>query len=102
MIAEDGAKAEVVKSFHKKGTLSIEDVPKPSLLDSKDCNYLHDPNALVHTPDTYRDSKNKASNTAASSLAIVPSKKRGIGLLMKLLLRRKKGSSKKSKPLAMV
>lgn len=102
MIAEDCAKAEVFKSLHKKGTLSIEDAPKPSLLLSKDCNSLHDPNALVHAPEAYHNSKNKAISTAAGSRAIVPSKKRGVGLLMKLLLRRKHGSGKKSKSLAMV
>ncbi|KAK2665047.1 hypothetical protein Ddye_003621 [Dipteronia dyeriana] len=92
MLAEDGPKAEVVKSPKDNGTLRIEGTPKPSLPRTSDCNALH--TVQVHTPEAHPGSKNKPSNTAVGSLALVPSKKRGVGLLLKLLLRRKKGSSK--------
>ncbi|KAK3195826.1 hypothetical protein Dsin_027136 [Dipteronia sinensis] len=95
MLAEDGTKAEVVKSPKDKGASSIEDTPKPSLPRTSDYNALH--TVRVHTPEAHPGSKNKPSNTAVGSLALVPSKKRGVGLLMKLLLRRKKGSSKNSR-----
>ncbi|OMO63243.1 hypothetical protein COLO4_32628 [Corchorus olitorius] len=68
MIAEDGAKAEASKS----------------------------PNAESEN-SSLPDSKNEGSNTAVMALAIVPSKKQGVGLLRRLLLRRKKGYSKKSR-----
>ncbi|KAL5788278.1 hypothetical protein ACOSP7_005227 [Xanthoceras sorbifolium] len=96
MLAEDGAKAETVKCPNDKGTSSIEDTLKPSLPHSSDGNDLDTPKAQVRTPEAHPGSKNKPNNIAVGSLAIVPSKKRGVGLLMKLLLRRKKGSSKNS------
>ncbi|KAK0581874.1 hypothetical protein LWI29_019031 [Acer saccharum] len=101
MLAEDGTKAEVVKSPKDKGTSSIEDTPKPSLPHTSDCNALH--TVQVRTPEAHPGSKNKQpSNTAVGSLALVPSKKRGVGLLMKLLLRRKNRSSKNSRSVTKV
>lgn len=69
MLAEDGAKAEDPNSPKTLENLSTVEEKKPSFLYSND----------------------------ALSLAIIPSKKKGgIGFLRKLLLRRKRGNSKKT------
>ncbi|KAJ4716287.1 Filament-like plant protein [Melia azedarach] len=101
MLAEDSTKEDLVKPPNNKATSSIEDAQKPSL-HSNDCNDLNVPNIPVHTPEAYIASNNKTSSTALGSLAIVPAKKRGVGFLMKLLLRRKKGTGKNSRSLAKV
>lgn len=103
MLADDSSKTDPFKSSNSKATLSIKDGPKPSLLHSDDCNGVDAPIVQVHSPEVHTALENKASNTAVgSSLAVVPSKKRGVGLLLKLFLRRKKGSSKNSRSLAKV
>lgn len=103
MLADDSSKTDLFKSSNSKATLSIEDASKPSLLHSNDCNVVDAPIVQVHTPEAHIALENKTSNTAVgSSLAIVPSKKRGVGLLLKLFLRRKKGSSKNSRSLVKV
>lgn len=97
MLADDSSKTDLFKSSNSKANLSIEDASKPSLLHSNDCNVVDDPIVQVHTPEAHIALENKTSNTAVgSSLAIVPSKKRGVALLLKLFLRRKKGSSRNS------
>lgn len=103
MLVEDGSKAIVANSLDDKGTLCIEDAPTPSVPDNcSDSKALESPKVQVCTPDAHPGSKNKFHNTAAGSLAIVPSKKRGVGLLMKLFLRRKRRSSITSQSFANV
>lgn len=101
MLAEDDSKTEIPMSPGIKETTSTAETPKQFLLHSDSFNALRAPNVLVRTPEAYLNSKYKGSNNSAGALAIVPSKKQGgFGLLKKLLLRRKKGSNKKSRPLA--
>ncbi|XWS54777.1 hypothetical protein CRYUN_Cryun10bG0118400 [Craigia yunnanensis] len=97
MIAEDGVKAEVFKSPDIQGTLSIEEAENSSLPHSNNCKNLQASGVLVHTSDAHLGSKNEGTNTGVMALTIVPSKKQGVGLLRRLLLRRKKGYSKKSR-----
>ncbi|PON82035.1 hypothetical protein TorRG33x02_221520 [Trema orientale] len=97
MLAEDDAKAGVVNSQKVEETTSnAEAVKKPSLAQSVGQNAIDSPDVLVHTPVACRSSSCKTS--AGGALAIVPSKKKGgFDLLRKLLLRRKKGHSQKSR-----
>ncbi|GLT47313.1 hypothetical protein SLA2020_210180 [Shorea laevis] len=96
MLAEDGAKAEILRSPKVKGTLSIEDAEKQSLPvpDPSNCNALQCPIIPINTVETRVGSKKEIGNAAVMSLAIVPSKKKGVGLLRRLLMRRKKGIGK--------
>lgn len=99
MLAEDGTKAEILKSSKSKETISTADTQK-ELHNSNSNNALCALNGLVHTPEAYLSSKHKGVNDAVGALAVVASKKQGgFGLLRKLLLRRKKGGSKKSRAL---
>lgn len=99
MLAEDGTKAEILKSSKIKETISTADTQK-ELLNSNSNNALCAPNGPVHTPEAYLSLKHKGVNNAVGALAVIPSKKQGgFGLLRKLLLRRKKGGSKKSRAL---
>ncbi|XWS68047.1 hypothetical protein CRYUN_Cryun04dG0056800 [Craigia yunnanensis] len=91
----DGAKAEVLKS--PKGTLSVGEAENSSNSHSNNCKNLQASGLLLHTSEAHLGSKNESSNTGVMALAIVPSKKQGVGLLRRLLLRRKKGYSKKSR-----
>ncbi|XP_002518728.2 filament-like plant protein 7 [Ricinus communis] len=88
MKAEDSAKAIILKSPTK-------DSENPS----NNSNAQGTPNVLVRTPEAKDDPKQKAGNTlVGGALAIVPVKKQGgVGFLRRLLMRRKKGSSKKSR-----
>ncbi|PON82031.1 Filament-like protein [Trema orientale] len=97
MLAEDDAKAGVVNSQKVEETTSnAEADKKPSLAQSEGQNAINSPDVLVHTPVACRSSSCKTSTGGA--LAIVPSKKKGgFDLLRKLLLRRKKGHSQKSR-----
>ncbi|GLU03228.1 hypothetical protein SLE2022_204360 [Rubroshorea leprosula] len=96
MLAEDGAKAEILRSPKVKGTLSIEDAEKQSLPvpDPSNCSALQCPIIPINTVETRVGSKKEIGNAAVMSLAIVPSKKKGVGLLRRLLMRRKKGMGK--------
>ena len=95
MIAE--ARAEVFKSPNIQGTLSIEEVENSSLPHSNNCKNLLASCVPVHTSEANLGSKNEGTNTGVMALAIVPSKKQGVGLLRRLLWRRKNGYSKKSR-----
>ena len=97
MLADDGAKAEVLKSPNIQGTLSIGEAENSSIPHSDNCKNLQASGLLLHTSEAHLGSKNESSNTGVMALAIVPSKKQGVGLLRRLLLRRKKGYSKKSR-----
>lgn len=98
MIAEDDTKAEILKSPKIKETTSTADTQKQLVLHSDSYNASRALNAVVHTPEAYLGSKHKGGSNAVGALAIVPSKKQGgFGLLRKLLLRRKKGSSRRSR-----
>ncbi|XP_040363750.1 filament-like plant protein 7 isoform X2 [Rosa chinensis] len=92
MLADEDPRAEVLKSPKDKQAMRDADAQKPSLLHSDSHNALSTPSALVNTRQGHFGSKH---------LAIVPSKKQGgFGFLRRLLLRRKKGSSKKPQTLA--
>lgn len=93
MLADEDPRVEILKSPKDKETRDADaDAQKPSLLHSDSHNALSTPSALVHTRQGHLGSKH---------LAIVPSKKQGgFGFLRRLLLRRKKGSSKKPQTLA--
>ena len=95
MIAEDRSKAIILRS-------PTEDAQKSSLdhSDSDNGKGLISPNALVCAPDAYGP-KQKAGDAAVEGLAIVPGKKLGFGLLRRLLMR-KKGASRKSRSLVKV
>ncbi|KAL9371024.1 hypothetical protein Peur_036164 [Populus x canadensis] len=95
MIAEDRSKAIILRS-------PTEDAQKSSLNHTDNGNELISPNALVCAPEAYFGPKYKSGNAAVGALAIVPSKKQGFGLLRSLLMRRKKGASKKSRSLVKV
>ena len=99
MLAEDDVKTEAVNSQNAKETTSnAEDHKRPSLSQSDSQNAIDSPNFPVHNPVACRSSSCKTNNNAAGALAIVPSKKKaGFDLLRKLLLRRKKGQSQKSR-----
>ena len=84
MLAEDDAQAD--KSPKTKEIISTVEAKKSSFL------------RVVALPEAYLDPKHESHVTFVGCRAIVPSKKRGggVGLLRKLLLRRKRGSSKKT------
>ncbi|PSS29322.1 Filament-like plant protein [Actinidia chinensis var. chinensis] len=84
MLAEDDAQAD--KSPKTKEIISTVEAKKSS--------FLH----LVAPPEAYLDPNHESHVTFVGCRAIVPSKKRGggVGLLRKLLLRRKRGSCKKT------
>ncbi|XVE66810.1 hypothetical protein DITRI_Ditri08aG0109400 [Diplodiscus trichospermus] len=84
MVAEDGAKAEVFKSPNIQGTLTIEEAENSSPSNSHSHKNLHDSDTPINTSEAHL-----GSNTGVMALAIVPSKKQGVGLLRRLLLRRK-------------
>ncbi|KAH8519678.1 hypothetical protein H0E87_001199 [Populus deltoides] len=95
MLAEDRSKEIILRS-------PTEDAQKSSLDHSDNGNGLISPNALVCAPEAYIGPEHKAGDAAVEALAIVPSKKQGFGLLRRLLMRRKKGASKKSRSLVKV
>ncbi|GFS40030.1 filament-like protein [Actinidia rufa] len=84
MLAEDDAQAD--KSPKTKEIISTVEAKKPS--------FLH----LVAPPEAYLGPKHETHISFVGCRAIVPSKKwgGGVGLLRKLLLRRKRGSCKKT------
>ncbi|XP_022763406.1 filament-like plant protein 7 isoform X2 [Durio zibethinus] len=96
MLADDAAKADVLKLPNIQGTSTVEEVEDSSLPHSNKHNNLQASGLLLHTSEAHLSSKNESTNTEVLALAIVPSKKQGVGLLKRLLLRRKKGCSKKS------
>ncbi|KAJ6777210.1 FILAMENT-LIKE PROTEIN (DUF869) [Salix koriyanagi] len=93
MLAEDRSKAIILRS-------PTDDAQISSLnhSDSDNGKGLISPNALVCAPEAYYGPKNKASDAAVEGLAIVPGKKLGFGLLRRLLMR-KKGASRRSRSL---
>lgn len=99
MLAEDGAKPEVVNSQNVQETTSNGEADnKPFISQSEGQNATDSPDVTVHTPVACRSSSCKTSTNPAGALAIVPSKKKGgFDLLRKLLMRRKKGHSKKTR-----
>ncbi|KAL5562486.1 hypothetical protein UlMin_032233 [Ulmus minor] len=98
MLAEEDTKAEILKSAKTMETTSSTDAQKPSPTDSNNHNSSLSPIVLVQTPLVSQSSNSKTSNNSVGALAIVPSKKRGgFDLLRKLLRRRKKGNSQKSR-----
>ncbi|XP_038707037.1 filament-like plant protein 7 [Tripterygium wilfordii] len=93
MLAENDSKAEVLKS---PSIVSTEEMQKLEPNHSTNCNTPHLSTALVSAPEESLSSTQKAGHVTTGSLAVVPSKKQGgIGFLRRLLMRRKKGSSKK-------
>ncbi|KAK8562903.1 hypothetical protein V6N12_010967 [Hibiscus sabdariffa] len=88
MLADDGGKVDVVKSP------KIQDAEDSSLPHSKN---LQASSLLLHTSEAHRGSRRESTNAGVMALAIVPSKKQGVGLLRRLLFRRKKSYSKKSR-----
>ncbi|XVF58151.1 hypothetical protein PTKIN_Ptkin07bG0040200 [Pterospermum kingtungense] len=97
MLADDGAKSRVLKSPNTQGTLNVEEAENSSISQFNNCNNLQASSLLLHTLEAHLGSRNESSNIGVMALAIVPSKKQGIGLLKRLLLRRKKGYGKKSR-----
>lgn len=92
MICEDNTEANNQESPKTKEIISTNE---PSVFPASSCNAFSFPDGQVATPTAYVGTKNETRNAKAGALVIVPSKKRGgIGLLRKLLLRRKKASSK--------
>ncbi|XP_050366960.1 filament-like plant protein 7 [Argentina anserina] len=87
LLADEDPRQEVLKSPKDKQAMTDADAQKSSHFHSDSHNALSTPSALVNTRQGQYGSKH---------LAIVPSKKQGgFGFLKRLLLRRKKGSSKK-------
>ncbi|XVF45106.1 hypothetical protein PTKIN_Ptkin02bG0179300 [Pterospermum kingtungense] len=97
MLADDGARSGVLKSPNTQGTLNVEEAENSSISQFNNCNNLQASGLLLHTSEAHVGSRNESGNIGVMALAIVPSKKQGIGLLRRLLLRRKKGYSKKSR-----
>ncbi|KAF9675890.1 hypothetical protein SADUNF_Sadunf09G0080400 [Salix dunnii] len=95
MIAEDRSKAIILRS-------PTEDAQKSSLNHADNGNELISPNALVCVPEAYFGPKHKSGNAAVGALAIIPSKRQVFGLLRRLLMRRTKGASVKSRSLVKV
>lgn len=95
MLADDGAKSGVLMSPNVQGTLNVEESENQSLPHVDNCKNLQASGLMLLTSEPHLGSKNGSSNTGAVSLAIVPSKKQGVGLLRRLLLRRKRGHGKK-------
>lgn len=100
MLAEDETKADILKSPKIKESISTADSQKQLVLYPTCYHPSCAPSALVQTPGVRLGSKREGCNDAAAALAVVPGKKQGgFGLLRKLLMRRKKGSSKRSRSL---
>ncbi|KAF5751190.1 Filament-like plant protein 7 putative isoform 1 [Tripterygium wilfordii] len=88
MLAENDSKVEVLKSPSMESTEEMQKLEPAPYLST----------ALAGAPEASLGSKQKAGNVTAGALAVVPSKKQGgIGFLRRLLMRRKKGNSKKQK-----
>ncbi|KAB5541315.1 hypothetical protein DKX38_014289 [Salix brachista] len=92
MIAEDRSKAIILRS-------PTEVARKSSLNHADNGNELISPSALACVPEAYFGPKHKSGNAAVGALAIIPSKRQGFGLLRRLLMRRTKGASVKSRSL---
>lgn len=88
------------------GEASNEDSPKTKQIISttvenvaSSCNYnaITFPDGQIATPTTYLGTKNEGRNMKSGAIVIAPSKSKGgggISFLRKLLVRRKKGSTK--------
>lgn len=93
MICEDSGEVSNEESPKTKQIISMTLENAPSA-----CNYnaVSFPDSQIATPATWI--KSESTNVKSGALVIVPSKRRGggggIGFLRKLLVRRKKGSSK--------
>ncbi|XP_065871752.1 filament-like plant protein 7 [Euphorbia lathyris] len=91
MAAEDSAKAITNRASEKDATTVSNNKTTSSA-----------PSVSERTSEAKSDSNVTPGNTSDVSLAIVPSKKQSVGLLKRLLMRRKNRSSKKSQSLGKV
>lgn len=90
MIYEDNGDVNSQESPKTKEIISTTEASVPSVY-----NAISFPDGQVATPTAYLGIKDETRNVKSGALVIVPTKKRGgIGFLRKLLLRRKKASSK--------
>ncbi|XP_042517334.1 filament-like plant protein 7 isoform X2 [Macadamia integrifolia] len=99
MLAEDDAEGDDLKSPKTKEIICSVEPPKVLSLPSNDSNSLYGPIVPVETVETSSSNEIKhKETTSADALAIVPVNKRGggVGLLKKLLSRRKRGNRKKA------
>lgn len=97
MLFEDGTKKETLKSPTKKDALkNIPIVDTLSIAQPNSCNAIC---AFNGTPSgAYRGLNNGSKNAKTGALVILSGRKQGggIGFLRKLLLRKKKGSNKRT------
>ncbi|KAE8670003.1 RING/U-box domain-containing protein isoform 1 [Hibiscus syriacus] len=91
MLTDDGGKAGVVKSP------KIQEAEDSSLPHSNNRKKLQASGFLLHASEACHGSRRESTNASDMALAIVPSKKQGVGMLRRLLFRRKKGYNKKSR-----
>lgn len=96
MLFEDGTKKGTLKSPTKKDALSIPITDTLSVAQPNSCNAIC---AFKGTPSgSYRGLSSGSKNAKAGTLVILSGRKKGggMGFLRKLLLRKKKGSHKKT------
>nr|GME11004.1 filament-like plant protein 7 [Ipomoea batatas] len=96
MLFEDGTKKETLKSPTKKDALNIPITDTLSVAQPNSCNAIC---AFKGTPSgSYRGLSSGSKNAKAGTLVILSGRKKGggMGFLRKLLLRKKKGSHKKT------
>ncbi|XP_042497477.1 filament-like plant protein 7 isoform X2 [Macadamia integrifolia] len=99
MLAEDDAEGEDLNSPKTKEIICSVEPQKLLTLPANDTNFLYGPTVPVETvkAPSSNKKKDKTKTTTADSLAVVPLKKRGGGAsLLKKLLSRKRGKSKKA------
>ncbi|KAE8721761.1 Detected protein of unknown function [Hibiscus syriacus] len=89
LLADDGGKATDINSP------KIQEAEDSTLPDSSNCKKLQASGFLLHKSEVHRGSRRECTNAGVMALAIVPSKKQGVGLLRRLLFRRRKSYSKK-------
>ncbi|KAE8668115.1 RING/U-box domain-containing protein isoform 1 [Hibiscus syriacus] len=90
MLVDDGGKATDIVMSPK-----IQEAEDSTLSDSNNCKKLQASGLLLDTSEAHCGSSRESTNAGVMALAIVPSKKQGVGLLRRLLFRRRKGYSKK-------
>lgn len=92
MIYEDNGD---VNSQESPKTKEIISTTEASVFPASNYSAISFPDGQLATPTAYLGIKDETRNVKSGALVIVPAKKRGgIGFLRKLLLRRKKASSK--------
>lgn len=95
MIYEDNGDANSQESPKTKEIISTTEASVPSVFPSSNYSAISFPDGQLATPTAYLGIKDETRNVKAGALVIVPAKKRGgVGFLRKLLLRRKKASTK--------